>query len=172
MPLSPGACQAVIVNNSPDDVLLHQFESASVTILEAHQNLGFGCGCNLALRWIYERDSNALIWIINPDAYLLKDPCETLHHLLKEYPNLSIIGTIIKTFDGNVWFAGGKLVPETGCISVEQQLDVRPQPYRASDWVSGCSLILNFKCFPECPQFNPHYFSTTKMLNFVEDTQI
>lgn len=158
MPLNLGTCQAVIVNNSPDDVLLHQLESSTVKILEAHKNVGFGCGCNLALRWIHERAPDALVWIINPDAYLLKDPRSTLHHFFQDHPHLSILGTVIKTFDGDIWFAGGRLNAETGSISVDHKIKHLEHPYWSSDWVSGCSLILNLKLFSECPRFNPNYF--------------
>ncbi len=158
MPLCLGTCQAVIVNNSPDDVLVHQLESSTVKILEAHDNVGFGCGCNLALRWIHERAPDALVWIINPDAYLLKDPREALHHFFQDHPRLSILGTVIKTFDGDIWFAGGRLNAETGSISVDRQIKHLEHPCCPSDWVSGCSLILNLKLFSECPRFNPDYF--------------
>jgi len=31
-------------------------------------NLGFGSGCNLGLL-IYAQDTQAIVWLINPDAY-------------------------------------------------------------------------------------------------------
>ena len=150
-------CRVVLVNNSPEDEQIWTLASKQVTILEANRNLGFGCACNLALRWIYERDTDALVWIVNPDAYLLENPLEKLYSFCQAYPHLSILGTPIKTFEGEIWFAGGRLKPRQGEIRVERQCQLRSAP-QPCDWVSGCSLILNLSRFSECPRFNPQYF--------------
>ena len=158
IPIQPSCCQVVIVNNSPEDTQVRALSSPQVTILEAERNVGFGSACNLALRWIYEQDVRALVWIINPDAYLPNNPLGTLTSIHREHPDLSILGTIIKTFEGDIWFAGGRLEPKRGAITVEQTFLPFPGRPWNCDWVSGCSLIINLGCFAECPHFNPRYF--------------
>ncbi len=158
MPRNPARYRVVIVNNSPEDTGLYELESRWVKIIEAGHNLGFGCACNLGLRWVYERDPNAFVWIINPDAYLLKNPLDTLEILFRRCPELSIVGTVVKTFDGGIWFAGGQFRAETGSIRVQETLPQSSQSYWSCDWVSGCSLIINLKHFSDCPQFSARYF--------------
>jgi N-acetylglucosaminyl-diphospho-decaprenol L-rhamnosyltransferase len=151
--------QILIVNNSPEDITINQLKSDSVVIIESLTNLGFGCACNLGLNWIYSQDPHAIVWIINPDAYFLENSIEKVICLCNEHPKISIIGTIIYTESNNIWFAGGSFIPKTGNIVSKEylnpSLDVQ---YIESEWVSGCSLIVNLQNFNNCPQFDPIYF--------------
>ena len=64
--------KTVIINNSPEDSSVRLLKTESILVLEAGTNLGFGRACNLGLNWIYAQDSQAIVWIVNPDAYFLK----------------------------------------------------------------------------------------------------
>jgi len=150
--------QIIVVNNSPQDTSIHQIASDSLLIIESGDNIGFGNACNLGLKWIYEQDNQAIAWLINPDAYLLDDSLEKAETFIACYPELSIIGNIIYTPNGNIWFAGGRFIPTTGEIINQDLLTKIDRAYIDCDWVSGCSLIVNFSNFPECPLFDPLYF--------------
>lgn len=154
--IQPGISKIVIVNNSPDDDSIYLLKSESVVILEPESNLGFGQGCNFGLNWIYNRDKQAIVWIINPDAYLLPGSLEKINLFFDSYPELSILGTTIYTKTG-IWFAGGKFIPATGTILTVDIL-TSDTGYMPCDWVSGCSLLINLGNFSECPQFDPAYF--------------
>ena len=147
----------VIVNNSPDDCYIHLLKSETVLILESGTNLGFGNGCNLGLNWIYARDSQAIVWLINPDAYLTPNSLEKINSFFNQFPEVSILGTAIYTPDGKSWFVGGIFIPQTGAILTLDSL-TDSDTYVNCDWVSGCSLIINLRKFHECPQFDPAYF--------------
>lgn len=148
----------IIINNSPDDDSIGLLKSESVVILEPEINLGFGKGCNFGLNWIYKHDKQAIVWIINPDAYLLPACLEKINLFFDTYPELSIVGTIVYTPDGKVWFAGGNFIPKTGAILNIDILTNTETAYVPCDWVSGCSLLINLANFCECPQFDPVYF--------------
>ncbi len=150
--------KTVIINNSPDDGSIHLLKTESVVILEAGINLGFGSGCNLGLNWIYTQDPQAIVWIINPDAYLLKSSVEKVSLFFETYPELSIVGTIIYTPTEKVWFAGGWFRRKTGTILTQDFLTNSDKAYIACDWVSGCSLLINLGNFRDCPKFDPAYF--------------
>lgn len=64
--------KVVIINNSPNDDSIDNLKDDYVIILNAVKNLGFGNACNLGLEFIYTEDSQAIVWIINPDAYFKK----------------------------------------------------------------------------------------------------
>lgn len=146
----------VIVNNSPDDDSINLLKNESTITLESGVNLGFGKGCNLGLSWIYQHDPQALVWIINPDAYLLPTDWEKISLFFDSYPG-SILGTIIYTPSKKVWFAGGYFEQATGSI-ISRDILTTETAYVACDWVSGCSLLINLGKFCECPQFDPAYF--------------
>ncbi len=135
--------QVIIINNSLDDVSIHQLKSPSILVLDAPENIGFGRACNIGLNWVYQQDSQAIVWLINPDAYLSKNTLSP------------ILGTVIYNSKGELEFTGGQFNPKTGIIKVCNQLSetLQNQPYQLTEWVSGCSLLVNFKNFKECPQF-------------------
>jgi GT2 family glycosyltransferase len=152
LPSSPnGRYQIIIVNNSPDDESIHHLKSGYILIIESGKNIGFGNACNLGLRWIYHQDSQAIVWIINPDAYFPDRTLAQAQIFFDSYPELSIIGNIIYTPEEEIWFAGGRFIPTTGAILNQDLLTQTDKEYIDCDWVSGCSLIINLSKFPECP---------------------
>lgn len=148
----------MVVNNSPDDLQIQTVATETIYLLEAGANLGFGGGCNLGLQWVYERDNDAIVWLVNPDTVL---PLDALNRALKfctRHPDLSIVGTLITEPNGDIWFAGGEFNPSTGRIvpsngAIDSTLD-----FVKTAWVTGCSVLLNLKNFASCPQFDSDYF--------------
>lgn len=146
----------IIINNSPDDQSINNLASETVLIIDAGCNLGFGSACNLGMEWIYAQDRQAIVWIINPDAYFDKTSSIPIHLFFNAYPQVSILGTIIRTPTNKIWFAGGRFSP-IGSITIDDAL-ATDDDYVTCDWVSGCSLIVNLRNFHECPLFDPDYF--------------
>lgn len=148
--------QIVIINNSTDDNSIYELQNDTTIIINSETNLGYGKACNLGLTWIYRQNSQAIIWLINPDAYLLPDSLEKAQYFLVKHPEISILGTTVYEPTGKVWFGGGTFIPETGkIISNEFLLDTKNLN---TDWVTGCSMLINFKHFKKCPIFDEDYF--------------
>ncbi|MBW4432820.1 MAG: glycosyltransferase [Pelatocladus maniniholoensis HA4357-MV3] len=150
--------KVIIINNSPDDDSIDNLKDDYVIILNAANNLGFGNACNLGLKFIYAEDSQAIVWIINPDAYFQEINLEKLQLFLKSHPKISILGTVIHTPANEVWFAGGYFNAKTGDISTRNLFTEENPDFVKCDWVTGCSFIINFCKFGECPLFDPAYF--------------
>ena len=150
--------KTIIVNNSPDDHSIYCLKNEFVLILNAEKNLGFGGGCNLGINWIYTQDSQGIVWIINPDAYLEENTLNKAQLFVKAHPEISILGTIVHTPTGELWFAGGRFIPTTGAILTQDLLTNTNADYVACDWITGCSFIINLRNFDECPQFDIAYF--------------
>ncbi len=150
--------QFFIINNSPDDDSIDNLKDDYVIILNAANNLGFGNACNLGLKFIYTEDSQAIVWIINPDAYFQEINLEKVKLFFKSYPEISILGTIINTPAGEIWFSGGYFNAKTGEISTPNLFTEENPDFVKCDWVTGCSFIINFCNFRECPLFDSAYF--------------
>lgn len=148
----------VIVNNSPDDNSVNSLNSDSVLIVNAESNLGFGRACNLGLKLIYNENPQAIVWILNPDAYLLENTLHKVNSFFESHPEVSILGTIVYTPTNEIWFAGGCFIPRTGSILAPDMLTTTNSDYVACDWVSGCSLIINLCKFTSVPEFDTAYF--------------
>jgi GT2 family glycosyltransferase len=152
------ACVIVVVNNSPADTSIQALATDSIHIIQATHNLGFGRACNLGLHWVYDRDPGAIIWLLNPDASLSGHALVDVVEFFHAYPEVSILGTVIYEPSDRIWFAGGRFVAKFGTVWVERELDQSSNPYQLTDWVSGCSLLINSQNFSESPQFCPDYF--------------
>lgn len=148
----------IIVNNSIDDDSIYKLKNQSTIIIDAKKNLGFGVACNLGLQWIYKQNNQAIVWIINPDAYLPDNALHNAQIFLNLHSELSIIGTIIYTPKHKIWFAGGRFISQNGTILELNLLSGNDKDYINCDWVSGCSLIINLQNFSECPLFDDAYF--------------
>ena len=81
-----------IVDNSCDPAeiaALRQMTSSrsEVTVLATKENLGFGCGCNLALT----HSSSELVLLLNPDARISPEHLTTMVRILKSDPHLGAV---------------------------------------------------------------------------------
>lgn len=159
--------QVLIVNNSNNDREILKLQNDYIKIIESGKNLGFGQACNLGLNWIKHQNSQAIIWLINPDAYFCEDLLTTAISFFKQYSQISILGTIVYNFEGKITSAGGTFTPGIAAFktiySLPQDLT---QDYVVTDWVSGCSLLINLANFTEIPQFDPRYFLYYEDLDF------
>lgn len=179
--------RTVIVNNSPDDQNIYKLTSDRTKIIEATENLGFGKACNLGLTWIYQQNSQAIVWLINPDAYFESDIDKAISlsdrtsqtefgvsgrsnlaiAFFHRHPQISILGTTVYNSQGQITSAGGIFTPKTAALATIYSLpkDLK-QDYIKTDWVSGCSLLINLANFDRCPQFDPRYFLYYEDLDF------
>ena len=153
--------RVIIVNNSPDDSSIYTFKNESIIILDSPKNIGFGQACNLGLNWVYQQNCQGIVWLINPDAYLPRESLKQVIAFFQNYPEISILGTVVEEPTGKVWFGGGEFNAKIGQIIALNRISETPvvnSAYIPMKWVTGCSLLINLKRFSECPQFDPDYF--------------
>jgi GT2 family glycosyltransferase len=151
----------IILNNSILDTDINQFASASTHIINSKDNLGFGAGCNIGIKYIFNINPKAIIWLINPDATIHKNAVQYVFRCFENDSSIAILGTKIQNSNGKIWFSSGSFNKWTGNlkhISQEQQFYGENIGTQRSRWVCGCSLIINLTQFDQCPQFDNSYF--------------
>lgn len=160
----------IIVNNSYLDISINQFKDYSnVVIFNSEENLGFGKGCNLGINYVYDIDSKALVWLINPDATIHKNAREYIFECLEQDSSIAILGTKIQDANERIWFSSGDFNHWTGNIKHKSDYSENKKiriGATKSRWVCGCSLIINLTNFDYCPNFDPNYFL------YCEDTDL
>jgi len=162
----------VIVNNSNEDFALKTLQQYDfISIIHSPKNVGFGSACNIGICKIFEVERQAIIWIINPDAYLPPMHFKEVTEFLDFHSGLSILGTIVYDLNGKTWFSGGKFIPSRGSI-LQMNESQSDRPYVFCDWVSGCSLLLNLRNFAEPPHFDERYFLYYEDLDFCQRYRI
>ena len=152
--------QIIIINNSPDDLSIHRLKSPSILVFDSPENIGFGRACNIGLNWVYQQDSQSIVWLINPDAILPKNSLTKATQFFEQYSHISLLGTVVYNFQNEVEFGGGEFMTKTGKIAELKLIskELKTEAYILADWVSGCSLLINLKNFKHCPQFDRDYF--------------
>ena len=171
----------IVVDNSVQDPGLDVLSRwPSLTLLRAPANLGFGAGCNLGLAHARDQDPGAIAWLLNPDARLLPGAIATVRRALEESPRPAVLGTRIRDLEGRHWFDRGRFdpwlgrllhrpdpaaapqgFPEPAAAPSRQRADLRPPGCdlsESSDWLSGCSLILDLEALGAPPRFDPQIF--------------
>ena len=162
--LGDESIEIVIVDNSPNDASLNALsDQYNVTILRPNNNLGFGEGCNVGLRHIHQQDPAAVVWLLNPDTNLLPNATTIIRNALKSPPYPAVLGTCINTQFGQSWFRGGSFNAMLGLIPDGNRRPRRKWVSNASicepsQWVSGCSMILDLSKFPDVPAFDKTIF--------------
>lgn len=159
----------ICVNNGPGDGRSETLIVEGMTVLEMGENAGFGRACNRGICWVADRDRAAAVWLLNPDtevgAGCLAAIARTLATDGQWRENWAICGTTVTTPTGEIWQTGGHWDRRTGSIlprrdrAPDPPNDPERQPLRDTDWVSGCSLLLNLGHFRNAiPQFDPDFF--------------
>ena len=168
----------VIVNNSNCDRQSTLLPTENATVIESPTNVGFGRGCNLGLEWIFDRDADALVWLINPDARLLEPiSLADVHSFVRKQHSLAILGTTVITDSGEQWFGGGCFDTASGTISSQVQDCRNTAPtilqdcVQPCDWVSGCSMLIDLACFDRYPRFDPAFFLYYEDFDFCQRYQ-
>ena len=147
-----------IINNSPEDKDIYNLAKKH-SIIDSNSNLGFGKACNLGIKTIAKLDPNGIIWLLNPDTYFpkscQKDYWNFVCDLWEKHSDISLLGTMISTDQNKIWFSRGVFKKNQG--SIQSQSIPFPDMAR-SDWISGCSLMINLSKFKIPPYFDPSFF--------------
>lgn len=154
-------CELLVVNNSPEETAVYKLSGNNIHIIEAGSNLGFGQGCNLGIRDVWQRDRKGFVWLINPDATLDLAADQHIQQCFLENPAIAILGTKIRSSDSDIWFAEGTFNPWTGSLkhhnsSIQSKQNLALT--RPVQWVTGCSFIINLDQFQKQPEFDKDYF--------------
>jgi len=163
----------VIVNNSLEERNIFNFSHNLIKIIKPKENLGFGRACNVGLNWISQQNKQGIVWLINPDTYFDLDPPDRVSPIssaisfFSKYPEISILGTTVYNSQGKITSAGGTFNPDTADAKTINCLPPDfSQDYIKTDWVSGCSLLINLNNFTEVPQFCDRFFLYYEDLDF------
>ena len=161
--------QTLVVNNSPADKNIHKLADSSIEIIDAQGNLGFGKACNLGLQKIYAQNPLAIVWLINPDTYFAPDLANLSDQTISffnRYPQISILGTAVYNSEGEITSAGGEFVYGKAALTTITAFPNSDRDFWHTDWVSGCSLLINLANFASCPLFCDRYFLYYEDLDF------
>lgn len=158
-----GLLECIVVDNGSADGSADFVRSRFpwVTIIEGHGNVGFGRGCNLALR----AARTPYVLFLNPDAVLEPDDLATLVRHMDAHPRavLSAPATRIAGTD-HMQAAGGLPNTWTFLKGAAGRMPKRRRTIRAgepafqTDWLSGGIMLGRRSLLNELGGFDPRFF--------------
>lgn len=92
--------QTIVVDNASNDGSVEYIKEhyPEIHLIESKENLGFGKGNNLALRYAYEQGCD-YVFLLNQDAWVESDMFEKLVVLSQRYPEFGIISPMHLSVD-------------------------------------------------------------------------
>jgi GT2 family glycosyltransferase len=137
----------VVDNASPSgdaDRLLAEF-GGRVRVIASRENLGYGGGANLGLRWALDHGA-AYAWVLNNDTVVDPGCIEMLVDGMESNPGLGVLSPQILCAVGpdapsGVWFSGGSLqLGKARARHSRQRLT--GTSIAATEFVTGCAMFV------------------------------
>jgi GT2 family glycosyltransferase len=119
------------------------------TVLRMSENLGFGAGCNLAVR----HADTELLCFLNADIEVTDGWLEPLLAFLDTRPEVAAVSPVLLNPDGTVQEAGSVIGGDGWCRAV----DYGPRFVREVDYASAACLVVRRAAFLEAGGFSPEY---------------
>ena len=164
-----------IVDNASKDnsvALLQSLEQDNIHLIQSQQNLGFGAGCNLAVRHII---GSSPILFLNPDVRLYKNSIQNVMDCYGRQPGRMIWGGVTCDIDGkpdgkSAWKEPSLFGLFCWALCLDPVLKFfgghNPDGYgkdaisgeRTVDAVSGCFLLIDPSLFRKLQGFDERFF--------------
>ena len=165
--------QTIVVDNSPgeDDVKYIREHFPEVMVLKSEQNLGFGKGNNLAMK--YAREQNAdYVFLLNQDTWLIdKDMFAKLVSISEKYPEYGILSPLhVKADEKTLGMMLEHQTNYTSSMMLNDLLKGEIADVYATNFVNAAAWLLPRKTLEVVGGFDPiyqHYEEDDDYLNRV-----
>ncbi|MBD8488662.1 glycosyltransferase family 2 protein [Echinicola sp. CAU 1574] len=151
----------ILVDNASSDGSLNQLkeEFEEVIYLQNEENLGFTGGNNVGIQYALDRGFE-YIMLLNNDTEVKEDFMEPLINALNINDGLGAVQPLMYYLHEKttIWNAGGKYNPWTGSSKSIKQIKKVNDQY-ATDWITGCCILIRSRVIEEIGLLNDHYFA-------------
>ena len=163
---SSSPVQAVVVDTTPHDTELVKVMTGfpDTLLIQAEDNLGFGRGNNIGLRWILEHTHCEFIFILNNDASVLPSSISGLQDAMDRHPEIGIMSPRIVFRDrpDRLWYGGGDVDWRRASVftpGFNEDANAREaMRSRPVTFASGCALFVRRQCLLDVGGFDPRFF--------------
>lgn len=165
--------QVVVVDNGSTDgspQALHERFGSAVHVIESGQNLGFGGGANLGIRYALDQGAQ-WIFLLNNDTVVAPTLFTAFQQVNTAATEFSILAPLILYHDApdKIWYLGDRLVP-TSLITYSIQRDRKDRgqlPALASvDFVCSCGMLIKRDVFATIGLLDPRFFMYADEVDF------
>lgn len=135
-----------------------------VTVLRSTENLGFGRGNNVGIRWALEHTSCEFIFLLNNDALVEPGTVPQLETELDRQPEVGLVTPKIVLADEPhaLWYGGGYVDWRKGSARTPGYLGpadaALARQARPVTFASGCAMLIRRRVLEQVGGFDPRYF--------------
>lgn len=148
----------VVENGSGDDSpeILKARLPSEIRLLANHENVGFGKGCNTAIREILN-DKFDYIWLINNDAVPDENCLASLVSVAQASRDMAVVGGRIIDNDGEVADHAGTVMGafSLNCKSTLSEKELHSMKF---SWITGACMLLPVEAVRKSGCFDEGYF--------------
>lgn len=131
-------------------------DRTKVILIENDCNEGFAAGNNVALRQLLKKQTDSLVWLLNPDVALEPEVMEDLVRL-QQGKEKQLLGNVIYYYHqrDTVMYCGGFRVKrwQHGVVDIKDL-----ENFKRADAIAGASLFTHLNTFEEVGLLPEHYF--------------
>src|SRR5579862_7067641 len=163
---SQSAVKIVVVDTTPYDPELEEAIAfaSDVELIRADDNLGFGGGNNLGIKWALRNTDSEYVFLLNNDATVSPDSIGSLIEALEHQPDVGIAASRIAYMHDPslLWYGGGE-------IDWRRASAVTPGFNRSATaalamlerdvtFATGCALFFRRSALDRLGGFDPRFF--------------
>ena len=139
-------------NNS----FINQIEKCEVVLFKNHQNVGFGAGNNVALKFLITNRNDEYVWLLNPDTEVEKNVMNDLMEITS-LKNKIITGNLIHYYNqrNEIMYCGGFRV-KTYIHGIKRIVNYKDKDKISS--IAGASLFTPLETFIDLGLLPEEYF--------------
>lgn len=151
--------EVILVDNNSTDGSLEDAKQAfqRAHIIKNSQNIGFGAGNNVAIRFALEKFAD-YVFLLNSDAYVERNTISLLVENAEKSEKKGISSPLIyKGKNTNdIWFAHGKIIwSKMKAIHVKNPISDKPYD---SQYITGCAMLVFKDVFKKIGLFDEKFF--------------
>ncbi|MBC8489542.1 MAG: glycosyltransferase family 2 protein [Bacteroidetes bacterium] len=156
----------VIVDNASREAGLEIIEKIypEITILYSRENLGFGRGNNLGIKWALNNTQCEFVFILNNDTIVESNTIQKLEQAMDEHPEAGITAPriVLAEDPSKLWYGGGDVDWKRGRAQIpgymadSESSSAMTERYVA--FASGCALFVRRMVIEQIGGFDKRYF--------------
>ena len=166
--------ELVVVDNSADTINLGPQlpKYPFLKVIRVDENIGFGRGNNLGIRWLLKHSRCHNIFLVNNDAVVMPDTIDRLEAAMDGDRQVGIVAPRIRLMDApdKLWYGGGHVNWFRGRANVPGFLGPAHAGHamqkRQVTFASGCGMLVRRAVFETVGGFDPRFFMYEEDLEF------
>jgi GT2 family glycosyltransferase len=161
-------CKVIVVDNASDDGSVDAIQARfpSTIILAQKENLRFGGGNNIGIRYALEQGAE-LICLLNNDTTVDKDFLTHLVHCIQSDKKCGMVAPKVYYHDepNRIWFAGSEISMWTGTmrhVGIREVDHGQRDASREIDYATGCCLLARKEVIEKVGMLDETFFMYTE----------